>query len=288
MLTQFTRFDTFRGLTRPLAILTGVLTVPLLTAQPQDEAGAESASGVSILDRSPFIPPGWAPPERSRPPSRAKQQVAGYEFRGVYSLRGKYRFLVSEPRSRDGKWVELGGAYEDFEVRDYNPEAETLTLYFNNKEETIALSTLEANPTPMPVSGQARASQTASREKESNTPVRRTIRPATRTSGENADRQTPPPPAWLQKLREEAAKRRAAAIENRSGGGSSSESGPVNASSGRPDFTPPPPPSEPPPTPPPNLSEIDIPPPPANYPPPPPPEVLEQMSGSWPARPPGT
>ena len=248
----------------------GCLGLPALTGQ--EVPGAVSVEP-SILDRSPFIPPGFTPPGSGRT-TAAKAAAGGYEFKGFYRIGDTYRFLVSEPRSNDGDWVELGESSDNFEVRRFDPDSETLTLFFNNSEQQLKLAELAANPTPMPVSGQIK---TAGQEQQATpAPVRRTIRPTTRPTPTTATgtSASPPPPAWLEKLREEAAARRAQAIQGRSG-----VPGGVNAS-GSPDFSPPPPPDSPPPTPPPNLSEIDIPPPPTELPPPPPPEVMEKIQQS--------
>lgn len=234
----------------------------------------------TILERSPFIPPDFTPPGGARAAAAAKASAGGYEFRGVYQIGGEYRFLVSEPRSRKGSWVKLGKAYDGYEVRNFDPTSDTLTLFFNNSEQQLQLAELDANPTPMPVSGQIK---TAQRETQApTTPPRRAIRPATRPTTTSATQSgSTPPPAWLKKLREEAATRRTQAMQGRGGGTDTSVK-----PSGEPGYSPPPPPDSPPPTPPPNLSEIDIPPPPTELPPPPPPEVMDRIQQTISAGPP--
>lgn len=264
----------FHQLSRiPLVATAITACFALQGVQGQESEGTLSAEP-SILQRSPFIPPNFDPPGTSRA-GATQAAVNSYEFKGFYRIGDKYRFLVSEPRSSDGDWVELGEAKDNFEVRRFDPDSETLTLFFNNSEKQLQLTELAANPTPMPVSGQIK-SPTQLQDQATPTPVRRTIRPTTRsaTGAGGSGTSSPPPPAWLEKLREEAAARRAQAIQGRSG-----VPGGVNAS-GSPDYTPPPPPDSPPPTPPPNLSEIDIPPPPTELPPPPPPEVMEKIQQS--------
>lgn len=263
-------------------ILISATASPSLQAQMHSEAVATTPT---ILERSPFIPPGWAPPQANRPPAAApKQDTTGYEFRGVYQIGDEYRFLVSKPKSRSGSWVEIGKAYEDYEVRKYDSDSETLVLYYNNKEESVKLAALESNPTPMPVIGQT----AVQRGDEDGTPrpVRRTIRPATRSveDGSGERQAAPPPPAWLERLREEAAARRAQAV------GGSGNPGPVGGppsmnSSGGPDGSVPPP--GPPPSLPEELKTMVIPDPPRGFPPTPPPEhVINSMLESI-GRPPG-
>lgn len=279
---QFLRNGVRPGL---LAVAAVLVAASALQAQAPEDSGVSPMP--TILDRSPFIPPGWAPPEVRRPKPKPEKKSAGYEFRGVYQLGGEFRFLVSEPRSRSGNWVQVGESYEGYEVRDFDPKSETLTLFFNNEEVPVKLADLESNPTPIPVTGQIKSARQKASD-NSRRPVRRTIRPASRNTEDGSRERTaaPPPPAWLQKLREEAASRRAQA-GGASAPGGASDSG-VSASSSRPDFSPPPPPDFTPPTPPPNISEIDIPPPPTTLPPEPPPEIMQQIQQSISGRTPGT
>ena len=257
--------------------ISGLVALPALSGQ--DLSGIPAAEP-SIMERSPFIPPDFTPPGSSRAEA-AKATSNSYEFKGFYRIGDTYRFLVSEPRSNDGDWVELGDSKDNYEVRRFDPDSETLTLFFNNSENQLPLAELAANPTPMPVSGQIK---TASQQPDqaTPTPVRRTIRPTSRTAPADSSNSgsSPPPPAWLEKLREEAAARRAQAIQSRGGTPGSGVNASGNRDSNAPDYSPPPPPDSPPPTPPPNLSEIDIPPPPTELPPPPPPEVMEKIQQS--------
>ena len=234
-------------------------------AHAQGPAAAAPTEGApSILDRSPFLPPGFEPPRSStQRRTNQPQQRKNYEFRGVYQLAGEYHFLVSEARSRDGDWVSLRNTKPevDFEIRDYDPQTQTLTLFANNKTEELTLASVEANPTPMPVTGQPKVS-TQPKQGSDKKPVRRTIRPTRRTQSGNSDGSPPPPPAWLQKLRERAAERRAAAAAQQGGSGGGTPGSvtnqggpdgsnlpmpPGNPPTGKPptpkpDFVPPPPP----------------------------------------------
>ena len=263
----------------PICMVAGTALPPV---HGQDANGHLPAEP-TMLQRSPFLPPGFNPPQSGRSTPQARQSAAGYEFRGVYQLGEEYRFLVSEPRSRSGSWVQVGKSYDGYEVRGYDPETETLTLFFNNSLERLQLAEVDANPTPMPVSGQIqRAGSNNPNEQAAPTPIRRTIRPASRTTepGAEGSRTTPPPPAWLEKLREEAAARRNQAAQRAGVGGGGASLPPGVNPSGAPGQSIPEPPSGPPPEPPPNLSEIDIPPPPTELPPPPPPEIMEKIQQS--------
>jgi hypothetical protein len=233
------------------------------------EGGDPIPSTPTILARSPFLPPDFIPPGNRKTGKEAQKNVGGYEFRGVYRIGDNYRFLVSEPRSRDGNWVEVGSAQENYEVRAFDATSETLTLFFNNAEHQLKLATLDANTTPLPVSGQIQPSKT------SNTPVRRTIRPPARNrtnpTTPQAPTAVPPTPEWLTKLREEAAVQRARALE-------------AGVQGGAPTEPPPAAPAGPPPPFPEELRNIEIPPPPTELPGAPPPELMQQIiSGQQPA-----
>jgi hypothetical protein len=277
--------QTLRHRRRSLALASAVALLSAGSGLHAQVSGDAAVSPMpTILDRSPFLPPGWAPPEVRRPQPKVEQKSAGYEFRGIYKLGEEYRFLVSEPRSRSGSWVELGKSYEGYEVRDFDPKSETLTLFFNDEEVPVKLADVESNPTPIPVSGQVQSASSQKASDNSTRPVRRTIRPASRNTEDGSRERTaaPPPPAWLQKLREEAASRRAQASSD---GGSGD---PSISKSGRPTGTPPPPPDMPPPGPPPNIDPADLPPVPDFLPPAPPPEIMQQIQNSLSGGTPGT
>jgi hypothetical protein len=203
-----------------LLVLTGLL---FLTPQP---APAQSSGGPSILARSPFLPPDFQPPGERPQPSRPQPgQQTSFEFRGVYQLGGEYRFLVAESRSGEGDWVALNSASDSLEVRDYDPEAQVLTIFANNKEEQLELAQLNPDTKPMPVQGQTTSQPARARadtqQANTNQPRRRVIRPTSRSNPQpeagnnNQDQAKAPTPAWLQKLRERAAQRREAARKAR-------------------------------------------------------------------------
>jgi hypothetical protein len=233
------------------------------------------ANPPSLLEKSPFLPPNFSPPENRASQRETKATSNTYEFKGVYEIGGSYRFLVKAAQASSGKWVESGKEYEEFAVRGFDPETRTLTLFHNQKEELLELAALEANPTPMPISGQpVTASPTTTAERTERRVVRPSSRPTTSRPGTN----TPPPPAWLQKLRSEAAERRS--DPGGPSGGPTSGVNPTGSGSQIPA-----PPTYKPPTLPPSLTESDIPPPPTGLPPEPPPEIMEQIRQSLSTRP---
>jgi hypothetical protein len=142
----------------------------------------------------------------------------------------------------------------------------------------LALAQLEANPTPMPVSGQPAA--TAPAPSPGDGSARRVVQPPTRPSSRPSAADTPPPPAWLQKLRQEAAERRGGSPALTGTGVANPAVGPSSVGRNIPA-----PPTYAPPTPPPNLTAADIPPPPTGMPPEPPPEIMDQIRQSLSTRP---
>ncbi len=170
-------------------------------------------TGPSIINRSPFVPTNFNPGIVGATTNASQVAAAGYEFRGVYQIGDRYWFLVSEPKSRDGNWIELGSNSEDVEARRYDSESKSLTVFSNNSELTLQLAEIDANPKPIPVQGLVKT--TTRSPTKTPTPVRRTIRPTTGTATtvqqKSPQKNTTPPPAWLEKLRSEAADRRAQA-----------------------------------------------------------------------------
>lgn len=79
-------------------------------------------SGISLLDNSPFMPPGKANTgvgsEEQGPASLAKLQL-----RGITSINGEYIFSVYNPDTRESKWIaqgieEDGLIIESFDIDD--------------------------------------------------------------------------------------------------------------------------------------------------------------------------
>lgn len=195
----------------------------------------------TLLDRSPFIPSTFSPPQPPQPPVRPTppQQQQEFEFRGIYQINGNYRFLISEARSRSGRWLQLGAKEDNIEVRAFNADNDLLTIAVNGDVREIKLASTESNPAPQPVAsvspqptartaagpapGTARpqqrrpaptATSTDATPQPTQQPVRRTIRPSTHRPGADAVQDTvgeTPTPEWLQELRQRAAERRQAA-----------------------------------------------------------------------------
>ena len=109
----------------------------------------------------------------------------------------------------------LGGHYDAFEVRHYDPSTKTLVIYSDNTEHRVVMENLVSNPVPIPVQGAPRVEP---RQPVRPTPtVRRTIRPTSSRTAPSNRAEAPNPPEWLAKLREDAEKRRNEMRESQEG-----------------------------------------------------------------------
>ena len=199
-----------------------------------------------LAERSPFLPSDFSPPEERRTaPQRQNQEALSnrYEFRGVYQLDGEYRFLISEKRSRDGKWVAENDPNAPYLVQSYDPKSHAITLNHENQSDQLTMERLSPTPEVMAISG---APVAVAEDAEQAT---RSRRPRTAPSPRRAP---PPPPQWLIERRQQQQQEREARGES-----SMPPSGPPPGAppSGRPptlppDFIPNPPPNLQPPPPP--------------------------------------
>lgn len=195
---MFTQRSPFLALAKGIPALGLLLLHPLLAEDP------------SIVQSSPFLPPNFKAPNSGSSPlpsSKTGNPTTDYQFKGFYQLNGEYHFLVAEPRSRKSYWVSVGDTAADFELRSFNAETPSITLFFNNQLETIPLAKLDPNPTPRVVQSTPTA---AARPRPRPNPDPRATRPGQNNSDSSvSQRRAPPPtPEWLKKIREEARRRR--------------------------------------------------------------------------------
>lgn len=201
---------------KPIPGFSVIFVLALLTG-----GGGNAVLLGGLAERSPFLPPGFVPPEertQAAPPPAGTQGPLSrrFEFRGVYELAGEYRFLITDRRTREGKWVPLNDSSAPFHVRSFDLANNSIVLNHEGQTETIELERLGANSTPMPVAGAP--SPTATRppvataqpgQPRAAQPPERTRRPTVRPAGAAGTASPPPPPQWLQERREAAARARA-------------------------------------------------------------------------------
>lgn len=153
-----------------------------------------------LLERSPFLPDDFNPDARANArQDAADQNPLGQrvEFRGFYLINGEYRFLIKEKDKPAGRWVRMDDPAADFIVSEFDPVAKSVRLRHGEQEAMIDLVRLDANPTPMAVSGQPPPGPAPD-----STQVASSTRPSGGGEGSrstNVRRRTPPPPPqWLQ------------------------------------------------------------------------------------------
>lgn len=131
---------------RPLIIA----TITILAALPPQAA--------TLVDKSPFIPPGFQPPEERRqapvrptpPPSR------NLEFRGVYELDGILHINIHDRGENKGEWVTLNDASAGFLVTDFSLETDSITIEIDGESSELSLaSTQRAPAAPRPTASPA-------------------------------------------------------------------------------------------------------------------------------------
>lgn len=104
--------------------------------------GGGLEAGISLLERSPFIPRGWTPPEERGNRRERPAQTAGgtLEFGGVYELNGVVNVFLSDSRQNKGQWVRVNDPTADIPVLSFDRTALTIRVRRDGKEETIPLA----------------------------------------------------------------------------------------------------------------------------------------------------
>jgi hypothetical protein len=168
-----------RPSTRPLLIVAALLL------------GAQTCPGVepSIVSKSPFLPPNFAPPgsagSAEAPPASASQ----YQFRGVYQMEGEYFFHLYNTRDKKGSWISKASSGNGTpKIIQYKLEDDVVVIDVSGKRVDLAMVETSDRPMPLtptrpstprvtPASSSASAQTTTGQQ----TPVRRrVIRPTTR------------------------------------------------------------------------------------------------------------
>ena len=143
--------------------------------------GSGHVFGLSLLERSPFVWPGF---EANASPAQAPAQASSpsdVEFHAVYELSGKTHILVKNRRENKFHWLSLGEEFDGMLPKEYNREKDELLLAYDNQEKWLALQALpQASGTPV-ATAQPATPATTSRA-TSNTPRRRVIRPSSSSS----------------------------------------------------------------------------------------------------------
>lgn len=153
--------------------------------------GGSVVQGLSLTDRSPFIPEGFTPNKANASAGNKAGSNQPLEFRGMYKLNDNYYFLVSQRNSK-GKWLSMGESEDGLTVQEFEADEDRLLVEHNGKPVWLELSemaTLTGKPvTTRPAVATTRRTSTVpartTRTTSSSTSSRRTvIRPTTGSSG---------------------------------------------------------------------------------------------------------
>ena len=159
--------------------------------------GAVSLHAVEdLVERSPFIPEGWSPPQpprpRETPPPPAQPQVLdSIEFRGMTKWQGEYMFSLFDPTERRSFWLGVNQSDSGFTVTEFNERDETVVVRHENRTRTVGLRESQVQAIPETAEASARPAQT-------------TRRPSSQ------QQQAQSPEERMQQLAEEIRRRRAA------------------------------------------------------------------------------
>lgn len=165
---------------RPPAICVLIMGL-LLTASAEE---AEPAMP-SIVENSPFLPPGFQPPGSAGKAAEAPASSSTYEFRGIYELGGLYHYHLYNKRERKGNWFTEREAREaGVEIVDFDPTGDELVVRVGGRQSSLVL--IETSDRTLPVQSarpaQANVSQQKPNPSVSENNRRRVIRPSVRKS----------------------------------------------------------------------------------------------------------
>lgn len=114
-------------------LLTGNL---LLEASPRYQ---------SLRENSPFVPPGFVPPEDRRPqrPTRPEPRrddpLDRVEFRSMTIWQGVPSFSIHNPSENQSYWLEEGESEAGYRIVSFDPSREEVTVSFEGRTRRIAL-----------------------------------------------------------------------------------------------------------------------------------------------------
>lgn len=175
-----------------------------------------SAKGLSLLDRNPFIWPGFeASPAPGSAESNAQASSEDFEFHAVYELSGTTHVLLKDRRKNAFHWVSIGESLEGLLAKGYDREKDQILLAYDDQERWLSLQELpEVSGSPVSAQPQRRTTpvrttrSTSSNTSRSSGITRRSVvRPRTsttagsRTSIRSSSDSSPPSRAALLRSR---------------------------------------------------------------------------------------
>ena len=115
--------------------------------------GAVRASA-ELAASSPFLPP--------QGQMAAPTSAAPLEFRGISTEGENTRFSIFDPTKKSGTWVALNDSSNEFTVKKYDADSDTVTVDYQGRSLTLAMRTpkvaslgnaMAPPPAPMPIPG---------------------------------------------------------------------------------------------------------------------------------------
>lgn len=135
---------------------------------------------ISIINRSPFVWPGFNSTSGSEEANAIQANPEDYEFHAVYELSGNTHVLLMDRKSRTFNWMIIGEANEGLIPKQYIPEQNLLLLIANSKEIQLKLQELPAwSSTPISGAGASRENRSSISPIRSATSSRSIARPPT-------------------------------------------------------------------------------------------------------------
>lgn len=151
-------------------------------------AALSVSADISLLNRNPFIWPGFEARTQDTPPAAAQTSAEDYEFHAVYELSGSTHILLRDRKKNDFQWLSIGEEEGGLNPKSYNPESNQLLLAYENKELWLSLKeTPQASPTPVATAPRSTARPTVANTRSAERRVIRNPAARRRALASNSD-----------------------------------------------------------------------------------------------------
>jgi hypothetical protein len=101
--------------------------------------GTEGVAAASLINRSPFLPPGSKKLQTPKPKTNIPQLSAEFEFLGVMHIGDLHHFNLRDKRSGESLWLQPGEVHNGFRIQSYNTEQKEITYSWNGRSGTVRL-----------------------------------------------------------------------------------------------------------------------------------------------------
>lgn len=105
----------------------------------------------SIVEHSPFLPPGFNPPGSAGAQEGTATTQSLYQFKGVYQLGGEYFFHIYDERSQQGSWMSRDSITEGYpRIIQFKEMEDVLVVEMDGEQ--IQLNMIRGSHKPIPLS----------------------------------------------------------------------------------------------------------------------------------------